>query len=121
MSHFFVLHASNDLNDLIEGCGYAWRSAVLVFVVGPRRERRVRELSFDKNPHLYIYMLTTRHTVATKMILQILSDSGILRVAWNTVDPCTLPASHHIFFRSNGIIKCDRNIKYSRAALGFKF
>ena len=76
---------------------------------------------FQKNPHLCIYLLTTSLTVATKMILQILSDSGILRVAWNTVDPCTLPASHHIFFRSNGIIKCDRNIKYSRAALGFKF
>ena len=76
---------------------------------------------FQKNPHLYIYFLTTRLPVATKMILQILSDSGILRVAWNTVDPYTLPASHHIFFRSNGIIKCDRNIKYSRAALGFKF
>ena len=55
------------------------------------------------------------------MILQILSDSGILRVAWNTVDPYTLPASHHIFFRSNGIRKCDRNIKYSRAALGSNF
>ena len=76
---------------------------------------------FQKNPHLYIYLLTTRHTVATKMILQILPDSGILRVAWNTVDPYTLPASHHIFFRSNGIIKCDRNIKYSRAALGSNF
>ena len=68
-----------------------------------------------------VYLLTTRLPVATKMILQILSDSGILRVAWNTVDPYTLPASHHIFFRSNGIIKCGRNIKYSRAALGFKF
>ena len=76
---------------------------------------------FQKNPHLYIYFLTTSLPVATKMILSILPDSGILRVAWNTVDPYTLPASHHIFFRSNGIIKCDRNIKYSRAALGFKF
>ena len=76
---------------------------------------------FQKNPHLYIYLLTTRNTVATKMILQILSDSGILRVAWNTVDPYTLPASHHIFFQINGIIKCDRNIKYSRAALGSNF
>ena len=46
---------------------------------------------FQKNPHLYIYLLTTRLPVATKMILQILSDSGILRVAWNTVDPYTLP------------------------------
>ena len=55
------------------------------------------------------------------MIIQILPDSWILRVACNTVDPYTLPASHHIFFRSNGIIKCDRNIKYSRGGLGFKF
>ena len=55
------------------------------------------------------------------MILQILPDSWILRVACNTVDPYTLPASHHIFFRINGIIKCDRNIKYSRAALGSNF
>ena len=60
-------------------------------------------------------------TVATKMIIQILPDSWILRVACNTVDPYTLPASHHIFFRINGIIKCDRNIKYSRAALGSNF
>lgn len=66
-------------------------------------------------------MLTTMLTVATKMIIQILPDSWILRVAWNTVDPYTLPASHHIFFRINGIIKCDRNIKYSRAALGSNF
>ena len=58
---------------------------------------------------------------ATKMIIQILPDSWILRVACNTVDPYTLPASHHIFFRINGIIKCDRNIKYSRAALGSNF
>ena len=66
-------------------------------------------------------MLTTMLTVATKMIIQILPDSWILRVAYNTVDPYTLPASHHIFFRINGIIKCDRNIKYSRAALGSNF
>ena len=66
-------------------------------------------------------MLTTMLTVATKMIIQILPDSWILRVACNTVDPYTLPASHHIFFRINGIIKCDRNIKYSRAALGSNF
>ena len=31
-------------------------------------------------------MLTTMLTVATKMIIQILPDSWILRVAWNTVD-----------------------------------
>ena len=66
-------------------------------------------------------MLTTRLYVATKMILQILPDSWVLRIACNTVDPYTLPASHHIFFRINGIIKCDRNIKYSRAALGSNF
>ena len=60
-------------------------------------------------------------TVATKMILQILSDSGIPRVAVEYRDPYTLPASHHIFFQINGIIKCDRNIKYSRAALGSNF
>ena len=74
---------------------------------------------FQKNPHLYIYVLTTR--LLLKMIIQILPDSWILRVACNTVDPYTLPASHHIFFRINGIIKCDRNIKYSRAALGSNF
>ena len=98
-----------------------WRSTMLVFANRVYRKRRVRAWSFKKNPHLYIYMLTTMLTVATKMIIQILPDSWILRVAWNTVDPYTLPASHHIFFRSNGIRKCDRNIKYSRAALGFKF
>ena len=66
-------------------------------------------------------MLTTRLPVATKMILQILSDSGILRVAVEYRDPYTLPASHHIFFQIHGIRKCDRNIKYSRAALGSNF
>ena len=66
-------------------------------------------------------MLTTRLPVATKMIIQIVADSWILRVACNTVDPYTLPASHHICFRINGIMKCDRNIKYSRAALGSNF
>ena len=84
-------------------------------------ESRGKSSIFQKRPHLYIHMLLTRLAVATKMILQILPDHWILRVAWNTVDPCTLPASHHIFFRINGIIKCDRNIKYSRAALGSNF
>ena len=32
-------------------------------------------------------MLTTRCTVATKLTVEILPDSWILRVAWNTVDP----------------------------------
>ena len=115
------LHASNGPNDshgLSLGC-------MVIDNVGLRGplvpKTNGKCVIFQKNPHLYVYLLTTRLPVATKMILQILSDSGILRVAWNTVDPYTLPASHHIFFRSNGIIKCDRNIKYSRAALGFKF
>ena len=59
MSHFFVLHTSNDPNDLIEGYGYAWRSTVLVFVVGPRRERRVPELSFNKRPQ-FMYICSPR-------------------------------------------------------------
>ena len=59
MSHFFVLHTSNDPNDLIEGYGYAWRSTVLVFVVGPRRERRVPELSFNKRPQ-FMYICSQR-------------------------------------------------------------
>ena len=99
----------------------AWQSTVLVWEVEHRRERRVREISFDKRPQ-FMYICSQRGCLLLlKWSFQILSDSGILRVAWNTVDPYTLPASHHIFFRSNGIIKCDRNIKYSRAALGFKF
>ena len=76
------------------------------------------EIILSSKTAIYVYLLTTRLHVATKMILQILPDSWILRVGCNTVDPYTLPASHHIFFRINGIIKCDRNIKYSRAALG---
>ena len=78
------------------------------------------DLSKKSAPFIYIYsLLFTR--LLLKMIIQILPDSWILRVACNTVDPYTLPASHHIFFRINGIIKCDRNIKYSRAALGSNF
>ena len=66
-------------------------------------------------------MLTTRLTVATKMILQIVVDSWILRVAWNTVDPYTLPTSNHSLLQINGIRKCDRNIKYSAAVLPSNF
>ena len=85
------------------------------------RKRRVSAWSFKKL-RTFVYICSPRvWRLLLKWSFQILSDSGILRVAWNTVDPYPLPASHHIFFRSNGIIKCDRNIKYSRAALGFKF
>ena len=63
-------------------------------------------------------MLTTR---ATKMILQILPDSWILRVAWNTVDPYTIPRPNHSLLRISGIRKCDRNIKYSAAVLPSNF
>ena len=56
-------------------------------------------------------------TVATKMIIQILPDSWILRVAWNTVDPYTIPRPNHSVLRINCIRKCDRNIKYSAAVL----
>ena len=66
-------------------------------------------------------LLTTRLTVATKMILQILPDSWILRVAWNTVDPYTIPRPNHSLLRINGIRKCDRNIKYSAAVLPSNF
>ena len=100
---------------------WAWLSTMLVFVDAYLKKGRVRKLSFDKRPQ-FMYICSQRGCLLLlKWSFQILSDSGILRVAWNTVDPYTLPASHHIFFRSNGIIKCDRNIKYSRAALGFKF
>ena len=122
MSHFFfVLHASTGPNDPIQppAMSMALDDAGLRGRLPPKRKGKCS--IFQKNPHLYVYLLTTMLTVATKMILQILSDSGILRVAVEYRDPYTLPASHHIFFRSNGIIKCDRNIKYSRAALGFKF
>ena len=60
-------------------------------------------------------------TVATKMIIQILPDSWILRVAWNTVDPYTIPRPNHSLLRINGIRKCDRNIKYSAAVLPSNF
>ena len=78
-------------------------------------------IKISPDPIICFLFFTTRLYVATKMIIQILPYSWILRVACNTVDPYTLPASHHIFFRINGIIKCDRNIKYSRAALGSNF
>ena len=42
---------------------------------------------FQKNPHLYIYLLTTSLPVATKLIVEIQPDHWILRVAWNTVNP----------------------------------
>ena len=121
MSHFFVLHASTGPNDPIQppAMSMALDDAGLRGRLPPKRKGKCS--IFQKNPHLYVYLLTTMLTVATKMILQILSDSGIPRVAVEYRDPYTLPASHHIFFQINGIIKCDRNIKYSRAALGSNF
>ena len=61
-----------------------------------------------------------RLPVATKMILQIVADSWILRVSWNTVDPYTIPRPNHSLLRINGIRKCDRNIKYACGDLGFQ-
>ena len=60
-------------------------------------------------------------TVATKMIIQILPDSWILRVAWNTVDQYTLPAWNRRVFQINGIRKCDRNFKYVARRLASNF
>ena len=76
---------------------------------------------FQKNPHLYIYFLTTSLKVATKLTFQILPGSWILRVAVEYRGPYTLPISNHSFFRINGIRKCDRNIKYTAAVLASNF
>ena len=75
---------------------------------------------FPKSPQFHKYLLTTKLPVATKLILQILPDSWALRVAVEYRDPYTLPISNHSFFRINGIVKCDRNLKYTHGGLGFK-
>ena len=69
MSHFFVLHASTGPNDPIQppAMSMALDDVGLYGRLPPKRKGKCS--IFQKNPHLYIYFLTTSLTVATKMIL----------------------------------------------------
>ena len=65
----FVFHASNDPNDTIEPAAMR----IAIGSVGLRGwtppGTKGTCVIFQKNPHLYIYFLTTSLPVATKMIL----------------------------------------------------
>ena len=98
MSHFFVLHTSNDPNDPIEPAAMR----IAIGSVGLRGwtppGTKGTCVIFQKNPHLYIYLLTTRLPVATKLVLQIRQILGSSEL--RAIPLTHTPFQHHTIFSS---------------------